>query len=66
MKVSLCLSGGGIKGAAHSGVLKAFEESGVCVESIGGTSSGSIVLFYMLLDLMQMRYITYLKNMQKR
>ena len=43
MKVSLCLSGGGIKGVAHIGVLKAFQESGVCVESIGGTSSGSIV-----------------------
>ncbi len=43
MKISLCLSGGGIKGAAHIGVIKALEESGVEIESIGGTSSGSIV-----------------------
>lgn len=43
MKIGLCLSGGGIKGAAHIGVLKAFEEENIKIDCISGTSSGSIV-----------------------
>ena len=43
MKLGLALSGGGIKGAAHIGVLKAFEEKDIHIEYISVTSSGSIV-----------------------
>ena len=43
MKTGLCLSGGGVKGAAHIGVLKALEEAKIKVDCISGTSSGSIV-----------------------
>lgn len=43
MKLGLSLSGGGIKGAAHIGVLKALEENNIKIDYIGGTSSGSIV-----------------------
>ncbi len=43
MKLGLALSGGGIKGAAHIGVLKAFEEENIKIDYISGTSSGSIV-----------------------
>lgn len=43
MSLGLCLSGGGVKGAAHIGVLKALEEKNINVHYIGGTSSGSIV-----------------------
>lgn len=43
MSLGICFSGGGIKGAAHIGVLKAFEEKGVDFKYISGTSSGSIV-----------------------
>lgn len=43
MKVGLCLSGGGIKGAAHIGVIKALEEEKIKIDCISGTSSGSIV-----------------------
>ena len=43
MKFGLCLSGGGIKGAAHVGVIKALEESNVKIDMISGASSGSIV-----------------------
>ncbi|MCI8641322.1 MAG: hypothetical protein HFJ59_05595 [Clostridia bacterium] len=43
MKLGLSLSGGGVKGAAHIGVLKALEENNVKIDYIGGTSSGSIV-----------------------
>lgn len=43
MRIGLCLSGGGIKGASHIGVLKAFEEENIKISMISGASSGSIV-----------------------
>ncbi|WP_461533823.1 patatin-like phospholipase family protein [Sinomicrobium sp.] len=43
IKVGLVLSGGGAKGLAHIGVLKAIEEAGVRIDYIGGTSMGGIV-----------------------
>ena len=43
MRIGLCLAGGGIKGAAHIGVIKALEEENIKVDCISGTSSGSIV-----------------------
>ncbi len=43
MKIGLALSGGGAKGAAHIGVLQALKEENIKIESISGTSSGSIV-----------------------
>ena len=43
MKLGIALAGGGIKGIAHAGVLKALEENNVKVDIIGGTSSGSLV-----------------------
>lgn len=43
MKLGLCLSGGGIKGFAHIGAIRAFEEENIDFEYFSGTSSGSIV-----------------------
>ena len=43
MKLGLSLAGGGIKGAAHIGAIKALQEEGVQIDYISGTSSGSIV-----------------------
>ena len=43
MNLGISLSGGGVKGAAHIGVLKAFYEEGIDFNYISGTSSGSIV-----------------------
>ena len=43
MKLGLALSGGGIRGIAHAGVLKALEENNIKIDYIGGTSSGSII-----------------------
>ena len=43
MKLGLCLSGGGVKGAAHIGAIKALEEEKIKLDCISGTSSGSIV-----------------------
>ena len=43
MRLGLALSGGGVKGAAHIGVIKALEENGIKIDAIAGTSIGSIV-----------------------
>ncbi|MDH4262771.1 MAG: cyclic nucleotide-binding domain-containing protein [Spirochaetia bacterium] len=41
--IGLALGGGGAKGFAHIGLLRAFEEEGIPVDIIGGTSAGSIM-----------------------
>ncbi|MBR3249907.1 MAG: patatin-like phospholipase family protein [Clostridia bacterium] len=43
MKLGLALSGGGIRGIAHAGVLKALEDNKIKIDVIGGTSSGGII-----------------------
>jgi len=42
-RVILALGGGGMRGAAHVGVLKALVEAGVPIDGIAGTSMGAIV-----------------------
>jgi NTE family protein len=42
-RVGLVLSGGGARGAAHVGVLKALEEMHVPIDAIAGTSMGAVV-----------------------
>jgi NTE family protein len=42
-KVGLVLSGGGAKGAAHIGVIKALEENNIPIDYITGTSIGAII-----------------------
>lgn len=42
-KVGVVLSGGGAKGAAHIGVLKAIEEAGIPVDYVAGTSMGAVI-----------------------
>lgn len=43
MKIGIALSGGGIRGIAHAGVLKALEDNGIKPDIIGGTSAGSLI-----------------------
>src|SRR5690606_5166926 len=42
-KIGLALSGGGAKGLAHIGLLKAIDSAGINVDYISGTSMGAIV-----------------------
>jgi len=42
-KVGLVLSGGGAKGLAHIGVIRALEENNIPIDYIAGTSMGAIV-----------------------
>ncbi len=44
--VGLALGGGAAKGIAHIGVLKAFEEEGVRISYLSGTSIGALVAAY--------------------
>jgi len=43
IKVGLALGGGGARGIAHLGAIKAFEEYGIKFDYIAGTSAGSLV-----------------------
>ena len=43
MTTGLVLSGGGIRGVAHIGAIKALEEYGIYPTHIAGTSAGAIV-----------------------
>jgi NTE family protein len=42
MKIGLVLSGGGARGIAHLGVIKALQEMGIHFDQIAGTSAGAI------------------------
>lgn len=43
VRLALALGGGAVRGTAHIGVLKAFEEEGIPVDLIVGTSAGSLI-----------------------
>ena len=43
MKIGISLSGGGARGFAHIGVLKALEENDIFPDVIAGTSAGAII-----------------------
>src|SRR5580658_5718929 len=42
-KIGIALSGGGAKGLAHIGILKASDSAGLQIEYITGTSMGAII-----------------------
>lgn len=43
MKIGLALSGGGVRGIAHLGIIKALEERGFSFAHVSGASAGSII-----------------------
>lgn len=43
MGIGLSVAGGGLKGVAHIGVIKALKELGIEIDAIAGTSSGSLI-----------------------
>lgn len=49
--IGLVFGGGGARGFAHLGVLKALEEAGICVDHLGGCSIGSVMAAYAAFDL---------------
>lgn len=57
MSLGLALAGGGLKGVAHIGALKALQELGIKIDYISGTSSGSIfaAMYAMGFSIQEMR-----------
>lgn len=43
MRIGIAFAGGGVRGAAHLGILQALEENGIVADSYAGTSAGSII-----------------------
>ncbi len=73
MKLGVALAGGGLKGVAHIGALKALEELGIKIDFLSGTSSGSIFAsFYAMgykpeeIKEKTMEYYKMLTNIKKR
>ncbi len=48
--VGLVLAGGGARGFAHLGVLKALQERGVVIDAVGGTSMGAVMALLVASD----------------
>ena len=48
MNVGLVLSGGGVKGVAHIGIIKALEENNIYPTHIWGSSAGAVLVLSML------------------
>ncbi len=49
--VGLALSGGGARGFAHLGVLRALEQTGIIVDQTAGTSIGAVMAAYASMDM---------------
>ena len=49
--VGLVLSGGGARGFAHVGVIKALEEAGIAIDMLGGSSIGAVMGMVLALGL---------------
>ena len=43
MNITLALSGGGVKGFAHIGVLRVLEKEGFHIRGLAGTSAGGLI-----------------------
>ncbi len=48
LKIGLCLTGGGAKGAFEAGIIKRLHENGICPEIVTGTSIGAINGYFMM------------------
>jgi NTE family protein len=49
--VGLALSGGGARGFAHLGVLRALEQTGISIDQTAGTSIGAVMAAYASMDM---------------
>ncbi len=65
-KIGLVLGGGGARGFAHIGALKAFEEEGIVFDEIAGTSVGSLVGALYAYGLTADEMIAIAKNLRQK
>ncbi|NOZ91319.1 MAG: hypothetical protein GXO60_08565 [Epsilonproteobacteria bacterium] len=66
MKITLSLSGGGLRGAGHVGVIKFLEEKGVEVTAVAGSSAGAIVGLFLASGRSSDEMYQFLKDLEKR
>jgi len=66
MKITLSLSGGGLRGAAHVGVIKFLEEQGVEITAVAGSSAGAIVALFLASGHSSDEMYQFLKDLEKR
>ena len=66
MKITLSLSGGGLRGAAHVGAIKFLEEQGVEVTAVSGSSAGAIVGLFLASGLKSDDMLEFLTNLEKK
>ncbi len=66
MKITLSLSGGGLRGAAHVGAIKFLEEQGVKVAAVSGSSAGAIVGLFLAAGLKSDDMLAFLKSLEKK
>jgi len=66
MKITLSLSGGGLRGAAHVGAIKFLEEQGVEVTAVSGSSAGAIVGLFLAAGLKSDDMLVFLKSLEKK
>ena len=63
-KIGLAFGGGGTKGFAHLGALKAFEENGIVFDEVAGTSVGSMVASLYAFGLTSDEMLSYAKKLK--
>ncbi len=66
LKVGIAFGGGGARGFGHIGVIKAFEEEGITVDEIAGTSAGSLIGALYAYGLTSSEMIEIAKNLKKK
>lgn len=64
--VGLVLGGGGARGYAHIGVIRALQEAGVPIDMIGGTSMGAVVAAAHAMGLGYKEFISRTKGLLER
>lgn len=64
IKIGLVLSGGGYRGIAHAGALKAFEEAGIFPDYISGSSVGALVGALYAADYSYKDILTFFKKVK--
>ena len=66
MKITLSLSGGGLRGAAHVGAIKFLEEQNVEITAVAGASAGAIVGLFLSAGKSSDEMLSFLKSLEKR
>ncbi|MEA3418155.1 MAG: patatin-like phospholipase family protein [Campylobacterota bacterium] len=66
MRIALGFSGGGLRGAAHVGVIKFLEEQGVEITAVSGSSAGAVVALMLANGISSDDMYAFLKDIEKQ